>query len=127
VVQIHRPAGRGGLDIERNDNTDSRIIWRQFDVAWPNLEICNIILNKGFLSVQTCGDHSQGLAINQSYLETPQPTTILTDKVTEAKVSKILEKNIFEPPLQRRRLGKRRGGQRHTVRVLTATAMSVAP
>jgi hypothetical protein len=38
------------------------------------------------------------LAINRSYLETPQPTTILTDKVTEAKVSKILEKNIFEPP-----------------------------
>ena len=98
MVQIHRPAGRGGLDIERNDNTDSRIIWRQFAAAWPNLEICNIILNMGFLSVQTCGDHSQGLAINRSYLETPQPTTILTDKVTEAKVSKILEKNIFEPP-----------------------------
>ncbi|MDE0815890.1 MAG: hypothetical protein OSB46_18285, partial [Alphaproteobacteria bacterium] len=63
----------------------------------------------------------------RSYLETPQPTTILTDKVTEAKVTKILEKNIFEPPFNDGVSVSVAAGSVILVRVLTATAMSVAP
>jgi cytidylate kinase len=85
-------------EIERNDNTHSRIIQRQFGIDWRDPEIYDIVLNTGFLSVQTCIDHLQALATNPSYQETPQSTVALTDKVIEAEVSKILEEDIVETP-----------------------------
>lgn len=78
-------------EIERNDSAHSRTVQRQFDGDWRDAENYDIVLNTGFLPVETCVAQLKAIALSGIHVETEQSRRLLVDKSIEAEVRRLLD------------------------------------
>ncbi len=85
-------------EIEQNDNAHTQTIQRQFGDDWRNPENYDIVLNSGFVAVDTCIALITQLAKSPTYQETAESRRALADKVIETEVRKILDGSATDTP-----------------------------
>lgn len=78
-------------EIERNDNAHSRTVQRQFDGNWRDAENYDVVLNTGFLPVETCVAQLKAIAVSGLYEENELSRRLLADKSIEAEVRRLLD------------------------------------
>ena len=85
-------------EIERNDDAHSRTIQRQFNRNWRDPENYDIVINTGYLTVNSCIRIIEQLLEGGDYRETAESRAILTDKSIEADVRKNLDAKAADTP-----------------------------
>ena len=86
-------------EIERNDDAHSRAIQRQFGEDWRSPLNYDIVLNTGFVPVETCVALVRQLAESPSHRETDASRGALADKLIEARVRTIVDADVSDNPM----------------------------
>ena len=84
--------------IERSDDAHSRAVQRQSSDNWRDAENYDVVLNTGFVSIQTCIDQLAELATSDAYRETEASRGIIVDKSLEAEVRRVLDAQAADTP-----------------------------
>jgi len=85
-------------EIEHSDDAHSRGIERQFGLDWRDADQYDIVLNTAFVPVETCVSLIRELADSPAYQETDASRSVLADKLIQAEVRKILDRQAPKTP-----------------------------
>lgn len=80
-------------EIKRNDAAHSRTMLHLFHVNWEDPLLYDIVLNTGKVSVEDCTKAIKGLVELQTFRETTESCTKLSDMKLEAKIRSALRGN----------------------------------
>ncbi len=86
-------------EIERNDEAHERAVRRQFRTDWRDAAGYDIVLNTGFVPLETAVDILAGLATTDAYRETDQSHTRLADKLIAARITTVLDAHLSSSPI----------------------------
>lgn len=104
VVEMQRRLGIDDeatvrTEIERNDEAHERAVRRQFRTDWRDATNYDVVINTGFVPLDTAVDMLATLVKTDAYSETDQSHTRLTDKLVAARVKTLLDAHLANSPI----------------------------
>ncbi|MGI9521352.1 MAG: AAA family ATPase [Hyphomicrobiaceae bacterium] len=86
-------------EIERNDEAHDRAVRRQFHVDWRNATGYDLVLNTGFVPIETAAAVLQQIAKSGAYEPSDASRAVLSDKLLEARVRSLLDVRLSDSPI----------------------------
>ena len=85
-------------EIERSDNAHARTVQRQFQTDWTDPTGYDLVINTGFVPIETGVAILQQLAKSGAYEPTESSRAQLQDKLLEAQVQTIVDEHASDSP-----------------------------
>ncbi len=86
-------------EIERNDEAHTRAVQRLFKVDWRDPTGYDLVINSGYVPIDSGVALLQQLSQCPAYAETERSRAILSDKLLEARVRTIIDAHIPDAPV----------------------------